>query len=195
MNSHGCSSENGSSIFNLQSLVRGRAWVYGDDVNTDVIFPGKYTYTIRDEVEMAQHALEDLDPAFARNVQAGDVIVAGRNWGCGSSREQAVTSLRAAGIRVIIAQSFARIYFRNAVNNGLLPVICPEAVAVIRSGDTVAVDLDRGVISCAAGEFPFPPLSPSVAAIFQAGGLLPMLKNLGGVRPQYDGRPAQILEV
>jgi len=195
MNSHGCSSENGSSIFNLQSLVRGRAWVYGDDVNTDVIFPGKYTYTIRDEVEMAQHALEDLDPAFARNVQAGDVIVAGRNWGCGSSREQAVTSLRAAGIRVIIAQSFARIYFRNAVNNGLLPVICPEAVAVIRSGDTVAVDLDRGVISCAAGEFPFPPLSPSVAAIFQAGGLLPMLKNLGGVLPQYDGRPAQILEV
>jgi len=102
---------------------RGRAWVYGDDVDTDVIFPGKYTYTIRDEAEMAQHALEDLDPAFARTVQAGDVIVAGRNWGCGSSREQAVTCLRAAGIRVIIARSFARIYFRNAVNNGLLPVI------------------------------------------------------------------------
>ncbi len=178
MNSHENSPENESSIFDLESSIRGRAWVYGDDVNTDVIFPGKYTYTIKDEAEIAQHALEDLDPAFAGTVQAGDVIVARRNWGCGSSREQAVTSLRAAGIRVIIAQSFARIYFRNAVNNGLLPVICPEAVAVIRPGEPVAVDLDRGVISCAAGEFPFPPLSPSVAAIFQAGGLLPMLKSL-----------------
>jgi len=178
MNGHGSLSENKSSIFHLPSSIRGRAWVYGDDVNTDVIFPGKYTYTIKDEAEMAQHALEDLDGAFARNVQAGDIIVAGRNWGCGSSREQAVTCLRAAGIRVIIAQSFARIYFRNAVNNGLLPVICPEAVAVIRPGEPVAVDLDRGVVSCAAGEFPFPPLSPSVAAIFQAGGLLPMLKSL-----------------
>lgn len=160
----------------------GRAWVYGDDVNTDVIFPGKYTYTIRDETEMALHALEDLDPTFAREVQGGDVIVAGRNWGCGSSREQAVTCLRAAGIRVIIARSFARIYFRNAVNNGLLPVICPEAVTAIRSGEPVSADLDRGVIICAAGEFPFPPLSPSVAAIFQAGGLLPMLKSLRATR-------------
>lgn len=184
MKSHVISPEIESSFFHLPSSIRGRAWVYGDDVNTDVIFPGKYTYTIKDEAEMAQHALEDLDGAFARAVQADDVIVAGRNWGCGSSREQAVTSLRAAGIRVIIAQSFARIYFRNAVNNGLLPVICPEAVAVIRPGETVAVDLDRGVVSCAAGEFPFPPLSPSVAAIFQAGGLLPMLKSLSTLRAE-----------
>jgi len=163
-----------------------RCWVYGDDVNTDVIFPGRHTYTLRTPEEIAAHALEDLDPAFAAGVQPGDVIVAGRNWGCGSSREQAVTCLRAAGIRVIIARSFARIYFRNAVNNGLLPVICPEAVAAIRPGETVAVDPDRSIVSCAAGEFPFPPLSPSVAAIFEAGGLLPMLKSLstpgGGLR-------------
>ena len=194
MNSHESLSQDGSSIFHLPSSIHGRAWVYGDDVNTDVIFPGKYTYTIKGEAEMAQHALEDLDPAFARAVQAGDVIVAGRNWGCGSSREQAVTSLRAAGIRVIIAQSFARIYFRNAVNNGLLPVICPEAVTVIQPGEPVTVDLDRGVISCAAGEFPFPPLSPSVAAIFQAGGLLPMLKTLRGTRSQTIDRATQIAE-
>jgi 3-isopropylmalate/(R)-2-methylmalate dehydratase small subunit len=155
----------------------GRAWVYGDDVNTDVIFPGKYTYTIKDEAEMARHALEDLDPSFAGAVRPGDVIVAGRNWGCGSSREQAVTCLRSAGIRVIIAKSFARIYFRNAVNNGLLPVICPEAVAVIQPGEPVTVDADRCVVGCHAGEFPFPQLSPSVNAILQAGGLLPMLRS------------------
>jgi 3-isopropylmalate/(R)-2-methylmalate dehydratase small subunit len=159
----------------------GRAWIYGDDVNTDVIFPGKYTYTIKEEAEMARHALEDLDPAFAESVRPGDVIVAGRNWGCGSSREQAVTCLRSAGVRFIIAQSFARIYFRNAVNNGLLPIVCPEAVAAIQPGEAVTVDPERCVVRCSNGsteprEYRFPPLSPSVAAILQAGGLLPMLR-------------------
>ena len=142
-----------------------------------MIFPGKYTYTVREEAEMARHALEDLDPAFAGNVRPGDVVVAGRNFGCGSSREQAVTCLRAAGVRVIIAASFARIYFRNAVNNGVLPVVCPEAAAAIRPGETVTIDLDRCVVRCAAGAFPFPPLSPSVAQIMEAGGLLEMLKK------------------
>ncbi len=166
-----------SSVQLPASVAAGRAWCYGDDVNTDVIFPGKYTYTVKDEAEMARHALEDLDPTFATDVQPGDVIVAGRNWGCGSSREQAATCLRAAGVRVIIAQSFARIFFRNAVNNGLLPVVCPEAVAAIRPGEPVTVFLDRCIVRCAAGEFPFPPLSPSVAAILDAGGLLPMLRG------------------
>jgi 3-isopropylmalate/(R)-2-methylmalate dehydratase small subunit len=164
----------------------GRAWVYGDDVNTDVIFPGKYTYTIRDEAEMARHALEDLDPTFAGSVKPGDIIVAGRNWGCGSSREQAVTCLRAAGIRVIIARSFARIYFRNAVNNGLLPVVCPEAVAAIQPGEPVTVDADRCVVQCATGEFPFPALSPSVLVILRAGGLLPMLRSLAAPSLEID---------
>lgn len=166
----------------------GRAWVYGDDVNTDVIFPGKYTYTVKDPAELARHALEDLDPTFAGAVQPGDVIVAGRNWGCGSSREQAVTCLHAAGVRVIIARSFARIYFRNAVNNGLLPVVCPEAVTAIQPGARVTVDADRCVVHCATGEYPFPPLSPSVTAIFQAGGLLPMLRGSeGNQRNQVSG--------
>ena len=166
---------------NTQYAIRntqyvGRVWKYGDDVNTDVIFPGKYTYTIRDRAEMARHTLEDLDPTFAANVQPGDVIVAGRNWGAGSSREQAVWCLRQAGVRVIVAASFARIYFRNAINNGLLPVVCPEAAAAIRPGETVTVDLARCVIGCAAGEFPFPPLSASVQRIIAAGGLLEMLR-------------------
>jgi 3-isopropylmalate/(R)-2-methylmalate dehydratase small subunit len=169
----------------------GRAWVYGDDVNTDVIFPGKYTYTVKDGAEIARHALEDLDPAFATAVQGGDVIVAGRNWGCGSSREQAVTCLHSAGVRFIIAKSFARIYFRNAVNNGLLPVVCPEAVTAIQPGELVTVDADRCVVRCAAGEFRFPPLSPSVTAIFQAGGLLPMLR--GRTLPEGQLQPASLV--
>ncbi|MCU0502483.1 MAG: hypothetical protein MUC51_12110 [Anaerolineae bacterium] len=154
----------------------GRVWKYGDDVNTDVIFPGKYTYTIKDEAEMAKHALEDLDPAFASNVRPGDMIVGGRNWGAGSSREQAVTCLKAAGIKVIVAASFARIFFRNAVNNSLLPVVCPEAAAAIQPGETISVDIDRYVVRCAAGEFAFQPLSPSVRQIIEAGGLLEMLR-------------------
>ncbi len=167
------------STFHLPpSTNTGCAWVYGDDVNTDVIFPGKYTYTVKAEAELAQHALEDLDPGFAAAVKPGDIIVAGRNWGCGSSREQAVTSLRAAGVRVIIAASFARIYFRNTVNNGLLPIVCPEAVAAIESGERVSVDLGRCVVTCAAGEFSFPSFSPSVARILDAGGLLEMLRGV-----------------
>ena len=139
-----------------QLPVSGRAWVYGDNVNTDVIFPGKYTYTISDPAEMARHALEDLDPTFAGAVQQGDIIVAGSNWGCGSSREQAATCLRAAGVQAIIAASFARIFFRNAVNNGLLPIACPEAAAVIQPGEVVTVDVGRCVVRCAAGEFSLP---------------------------------------
>ena len=163
-----------SPIANTQ--FQGRAWVYGDDVNTDVIFPGKYTYTVREEAEMARHALEDLDPSFAAQVRPGDIVVGGRNFGCGSSREQAVTCLRAAGVRALIAASFARIFYRNAIDNGVLPITCPEAAAAIRPGETISVDLDRCVVQCAAGEFPFQPLSPSVQQIFEAGGLLEMLR-------------------
>ena|SRR5579859_7183868 len=155
----------------------GRAWKYGDNVNTDVIFPGKYTYTLRDAKDMAKHALEDLDPKFVGSVQPGDVVVAGRNWGCGSSREQAVTALVAAGVRVLVAISVARIYFRNAVNGGLLPVICPEAVAVIQPAEVITIDADACQVICSGGTFSFPPLSPSLRAIIDAGGLIPMLQR------------------
>ncbi|MEP7285234.1 MAG: 3-isopropylmalate dehydratase [Chloroflexota bacterium] len=155
---------------------QGRAWKYGDNVDTDVIFPGKYTYTVTDVAEMATHALEDLDPTFASAVKPGDIVVAGTNWGCGSSREQAVTCLVAAGVKVLVARSIARIFFRNAVNGGLLPVICPAAVEAIQNGETVSVDADQYTVTCAAGTFDFPPLSPSLIAILQAGGLIPMLK-------------------
>ena len=108
--------------------LSGRVWKYGDDVNTDVIFPGKYTYTVTEPKEQAKHALEDLDPTFATQVGPGDIIVGGKNWGNGSSREQAVGCLKYSGVTAIVAKSFGRIYFRNAVNNGLAPIVCAQAV-------------------------------------------------------------------
>lgn len=160
--------------------LTGKVWKYGDNVNTDVIFPGKYTYTITDPQEQARHALEDLDPSFARSVQRGDMIVGGRNWGNGSSREQAVGALKYAGVTAIIAKSFARIYFRNAVNNGLLPIVCPEAVDAIENGETISLDLDAHQVHTRAGVFDFPSLSPSLVGIIEAGGLIPMLRKKFG---------------
>lgn len=157
--------------------ISGRAWVYGDNVNTDVIFPGKYTYTLTEPGEIARHALEDLDPTFVAGVQRGDVIVAGRNWGCGSSREQAATCLVYCGVGAVVAASFSRIFYRNAINNGLLAIACPEAVAAIQRGERVEIDLDRHTIRCAAGMFAFPPLSAGLLAIVQAGGLVAAVKQ------------------
>jgi 3-isopropylmalate dehydratase small subunit len=114
--------------------IKGRVWKYGDNVNTDVIFPGKYTYTVSDPAEMAQYAMEDLDPRFAKEVKPGDVVVAGANFGCGSSREQAVTCLKMAGVGAIIGKSFARIYYRNCINNALPALTCAEAVDALKGG-------------------------------------------------------------
>ncbi len=157
--------------------IRGRVWKYGDDVNTDVIFPGTYTYTVSDPSEMPQHALEDLDPKFAGEVKPQDVIVAGSNWGCGSSREQAVVCLSEAKVGAIIAKSFARIYYRNCLNNALPAIVCPEAVDVIQNGETIEIKLEEGKIISAAGEFSFPPLPAAVMEIFNAGGLIEYTKN------------------
>jgi 3-isopropylmalate/(R)-2-methylmalate dehydratase small subunit len=158
--------------------INGRVWKYGDGVNTDVIFPGKYTYTVSEPRDMAKHALEDLDPNFAGQVQPGDVIVAGKNWGNGSSREQAVTALKYAGVGAVIAVSFGRIWYRNAINNGLLAIACPEATAVLQSGDQVTIDMAVSLIRAEDGtEFSFPPFDPAVQAIIADGGLIPHLKK------------------
>lgn len=161
-------------------ILEGKVWKYGDDVNTDVIFPGKYTYTLTDPQEQAKHALEDLDATFAAGVKPGDIVVGGKNWGNGSSREQAVSVIKTLGVRVIVAKSFARIYFRNAVNNGLLPIGCADAVDAMQNGETISVDLDAHKIRCAAGVFDFPPLSPSLLSIIESGGLVPMLRKKFG---------------
>ena len=157
--------------------IKGRVWKYGDDVNTDVIFPGKYTYTVSEPKEMPQYALEDLDPKFAGEVKPGDVIVGGKNWGCGSSREQAVVCLSEAKLGAIIAKSFARIYYRNCLNNALPAIVCPEAVEAIESDEKIKIDLEKGIITCQAGEFNFPPLPEAVMDIFNAGGLIPYTKE------------------
>jgi 3-isopropylmalate/(R)-2-methylmalate dehydratase small subunit len=157
--------------------TKHRVWKYGDNVNTDVIFPGKYTYTISGGPEAAQHALEDLDPTFAKNVKPGDVVVGGRNWGNGSSREQAVTCLVAAGVRAVIAASFARIYYRNAINAGLLVITCPEAIPHIQIGEEITLDVENGQLTCTGGTFNFPQLPPSVRGIMEAGGLIEYLKK------------------
>lgn len=154
----------------------GRAWKYGDNINTDVLFPGKYTYTAQGRAEIAAHALEDLDPAFVKGVRPGDVIVGGRNFGCGSSREQAASCLVYNGVGAVIAESFGRIFYRNAINFGLLAITCPEAAQVIQPGDEVTVDLAQHRIVTATATFTFPPLSPSVGQIIQAGGLVEYVK-------------------
>src|SRR5512136_2630300 len=143
-----------------QTAIVGKVWKYGDGVNTDVIFPGKYTYSLKEPNEIAAHALEDLDPAFAADAQSGDVIVAGRNWGNGSSREQAVTALKYKGIAAVVAKSFARIYFRNGINQGLLLITCPEVVDAAQSGDTIDIDLAQSYIRLNGCTYPQPPLSP-----------------------------------
>lgn len=164
--------------------ITGQVWKYGDNVNTDVIFPGKYTYTLTDRQEIAAHALEDLDPTFAGQVQAGDVIVAGRNWGCGSSREQAATCLVYSGVGAIIAASFGRIFYRNALNSGLPAIVAPTAACAIQRGEEVELDLMHNRIVCQAGEFRFPPLSPTLMGILQAGGLVAYTKaKMAGAEP------------
>lgn len=169
-----------SAISNQQSTIAGRVWKYGDGVNTDVIFPGKYTYSLKEPQEIAAHALEDLDPQFATDAQPGDVIVAGRNWGNGSSREQAVTTLKYKGIAAVVAKSFARIYFRNGINQGLLLITCPEAVDAAQAGDTIEINLERNVIRLNAKEYPFPPLSSTALGIINDGGLVQHIrKKLG----------------
>lgn len=154
-----------------------RVWVYGDNVNTDLIYPGKYTYTLRADADIRAKALEDLDSEFASAVQPGDVIVAGRNWGCGSSREQAVTALRLCGVQAIIAASFGGLYFRNCINQGVHPIVLPEIAGIVHTGDVIEIDREAGVVHAAGRKFVVPPLPDSVRAILDAGGVLPMLQT------------------
>jgi len=149
-----------------------RVWKYGDDVNTDMLFPGKYTYTCSTADEIRPHLLEDLDADFAEGVEAGDIVMAGKNFGCGSSREQPVVGLKAVGVAAVVAESFARIFYRAAINQGLVLIECPEAVAAFRPGDEVSLDVEGGKIVVAGKTFEFPPLPPEILAIRDAGGLL-----------------------
>ena len=160
----------------MEKRITGRVFKYGDDINTDVIFPGKYTYTISDPAEMGPHAMEDLDPEFVSRVKPGDFIVAGKNFGCGSSREQAAICFVALKLGGIISRFFGRIYFRNALNQGLVTAECPEAVDAIEDGEEITLDLEKGEIITSKGTFTFPPPPKEVMHIYEAGGLVPYVR-------------------
>jgi 3-isopropylmalate/(R)-2-methylmalate dehydratase small subunit len=159
-----------------------RVWKYGDDVNTDMLFPGKYTYSCSTAEEIKPHLLEDLDPEFAPRVAAGDVVLAGTNFGCGSSREQPVLGFRAVGIEAIVAKSYARIFYRAAINHGLLLVQCPAAVDAYTFGAEIELDAEAGRISVGGQSFSFPKLPPEILAIRSAGGLLPYTLRMLGAK-------------
>ncbi len=153
--------------------VRGKVWKFGDDVDTDVIIPARYLVT-SDPDELAEHVMEDIDPEFSGKVQPGDIIVAGKNFGCGSSREHAPIAIKAAGVKVVVAESFARIFYRNAINIGLAIVESPDASKATEMGDILEVDTDEGgVLNIRTGEtYGSTPYPPYVQQIIDAGGLM-----------------------
>ena len=157
---------------------QGTAHRYGRDIDTDVIIPARYLNT-SEPWELAKHALEDLDATFVSRVEPGDILVAEENFGCGSSREHAPISIKAAGVSVVIAKSFARIFYRNAINTGLPIMEAPEAVDGIDDGDSVEVDADAGVIrNLTSGRtYTAQPFPPFVKAIIETGGLIESVKT------------------
>jgi 3-isopropylmalate/(R)-2-methylmalate dehydratase small subunit len=154
-----------------------KVWKYKDNINTDMLFPGKYTYTCNTAEEIKPHLLEDLDSTFSGNVSKGDLIFAGKNFGCGSSREQPVVGLKAVGIRAVVAESFARIFYRAAINQGLILIECPEAVKAYSENVKIELDLDNGIIIVDSKRFLFPKLPDEIIAIQKAGGLLPYTRS------------------
>jgi 3-isopropylmalate/(R)-2-methylmalate dehydratase small subunit len=149
-----------------------KVWKYGDNIDTDMLFPGKYVYTCSTADEIKPHLLEDLDPSFAKNVKEGDIILAGKNFGCGSSREQPVIGLKAVGIKAVVAESFARIFYRASINQGLILIECPEAVKAYSDDFGIKLDIDSGTINIGNKKFSFPKLPKEILAIRDAGGLL-----------------------
>ena len=158
-------------------MIEASVVKYGDDISTDLIYPGRYTYLLLTEEEMAAHALEDLDPDFGGKDASDCVIVAGTNWGCGSAREQAVKCIRQKGVKAVIAKSIARIYYRNSINEGLLPIVCPEAVDAVENGDRIGIDMDKGIIHTPKGDFKFPKFPEFVLGILESGGIIAQVRN------------------
>jgi len=158
--------------------MRGKAHVFGDDVNTDLIIPARYLNSI-DPAFLAGHCMEDADAEFVKKVRPGDILVAGENFGCGSSREHAPIAIKAAGVACVVAESFARIFFRNAINIALPIVACPDAAGDISDGDELDIDLDAGTLKnlTTGNAFTFPPFTKEIQEIIQAGGLMAFVKS------------------
>ncbi|MFZ4627859.1 MAG: 3-isopropylmalate dehydratase small subunit [Blastocatellia bacterium] len=163
----------------LPDKLTGYAHVYERaHINTDEIIPARYL-NVHEEAELAKYAMEDIDGDFVKRVLPGDFVIAGDNFGCGSSREHAVWALRGAGVKVVIARSYARIFFRNAINNGFLAIECPEALEVVATGDQVELDLTAGRLRnlTSGREAAFVPLSDFARELIEDGGLLPHIQK------------------
>ncbi len=158
--------------------IKGKAWKFGDDVNTDEIIPARYLITT-DPKELAKHVMEDIDPEFPNKVQPGDIIVAGKNFGCGSSREHAPLALKGAEIGAIIAESFARIFYRNAINLGLPIIESPEIAKETDEGSILEIDLAEGIVRnvTKGKEYKIKPLPESLQKVMEAGGLMDYAKD------------------
>ncbi len=159
--------------------LKGKTHVYKrDDINTDEIIPARYL-NIDKEEELAQYAMEDLDKDFIKKVRPGDFIVAKKNFGCGSSREHAIWALRGSGVKAVIANSFARIFYRNAINNGFLAIECKDVADKIKYGDELEIDVDKGIIKnlTQKKEYEFTPLPEFAIDLMKAGGLIGYIKN------------------
>jgi 3-isopropylmalate/(R)-2-methylmalate dehydratase small subunit len=158
--------------------ARGKSFVFGDNIDTDVIIPARYLNT-SDEKELAKYCMIDIDDTFAKRVQNGDIIVAKKNFGCGSSREHAPIAIKASGVSCVIAESFARIFYRNAINIGLPILECPSAVSEINEGDVLSVNFDTGVIvnETTNKQYQAKPFPVFIQNIINAGGLLRSLKE------------------
>lgn len=156
----------------------GNTFVYGDNINTDLIIAGKYTKTLNMQ-DLADHCLEDLDAEFAKLVKDGDYVVAGNNFGCGSSREQAPLALKYSGIKAVLAKSFARIFYRNAINVGMPVIVCDTSS--IKKGDCLEINFDKGEILVNNDYcIKFSKLNPIMQNILNYGGLVPYIKEKGG---------------
>lgn len=164
----------------MKGAFKGRAWTFGDNVDTDQIIPAEHLVTMDDE-ELARHAFSKVVPEFSREVAPGDIVVAGRNFGCGSSREHAPRALLGAGVSCVVAESFARIFFRNSINIGL-PLV--EAKLDAKRGDTVSVDLAKGVVrnETTGQEAAFASYAPFVMMLIEKGGLVPYTREVLGCR-------------
>ncbi|RPH51265.1 MAG: 3-isopropylmalate dehydratase small subunit [Desulfobacteraceae bacterium] len=158
--------------------IRGKIWKFGNDVDTDVIIPARYLNT-SDQQELACHCMEDADPDFVRKVAAGDIILAGKNFGCGSSREHAPVAIKGAGIRLVIAESFARIFYRNAFNIGLPILELPQSGIEIEEGDDVGVDIETGVITdhTTGKQYTANPIPQFMRELLAAGGLVSYVRS------------------
>ncbi|KAF5086505.1 3-isopropylmalate dehydratase small subunit [Methanobacterium aggregans] len=164
--------------------MKGKVWKFGDDIDTDIIIPGRYL-VLRGEAELAEHAMEGLDPEFPNKVSKGDVIVAGKNFGCGSSREHAPVALKGAGISVVIAESFARIFYRNAINVGLPLLEAKDISKKVSEGDEVDIDMDKGMLKDlnTSEEFEVKGLPDFMLEILNKGGLIPYLReNISNIK-------------